>query len=170
MPQEGGQLFAEKPGQAFSGNYNGGQRSLFEAVLGPVEPLIDPMLRRLDTMLADELLVNTVFQRQAQRRPHSRDRGRPGTPADIILRLLVLQRLRGWTFDETEREVRASLVYRWVSHIYLGPVPDAKTILRHSAVIDDAGVRARSLKALTTPSRHQSFGPAGSGPARTGRR
>jgi transposase, IS5 family len=127
----------------------GGQRSLFEAALGPVEPLIDPMLRRLDMVLADGLLVNTVFQRQAQRRPHSRDRGRPGTPADIILRLLVLQRLRGWTFDETEREVRASLVYRWVSHIYLGPVPDAKTLLRHSAVIGDGGVRALHERIVT---------------------
>jgi len=127
----------------------GGQRSLFEAALGPVEPLIDPMLRRLDTVLADGLLVNTVFQRQALRRPHSRERGRPGTPADIMLRLLVLQRLRGWTFDETEREVRASLVYRWVSHIYLGPVPDAKTILRHSAVIEDAGVRELHERIVT---------------------
>ena len=120
----------------------GGQRSLFEAALGPVEPLMDPMLQRLDAVLADEVLVNTIFQRQAQRWPHSRDRGRPGTPADVVLRLLVLQRLRGWTFDETEREVRASLVYRWVSHIYLGPVPDAKTLVRLSAVIGDAGVRA----------------------------
>ena len=120
----------------------GGQRSLFEAALGPVEPLLDPMLQRLDAVLADEILVNTIFQRQAQRWPQSRDRGRPGTPADVVLRLLVLQRLRGWTFDETEREVRASLVYRWVSHIYLGPVPDAKTLVRLSAVIGDAGVRA----------------------------
>jgi len=120
----------------------GGQRSLFEAALGPVEPLMDPMLQRLDAVLADEVLVNTIFQRQAQRWPHSHDRGRPGTPADVVLRLLVLQRLRGWTFDETEREVRASLVYRWVSHIYLGAVPDAKTLVRLSAVIGDAGVRA----------------------------
>jgi IS5 family transposase len=120
----------------------GGQRSLFEAALGPVEPLMDPTLQRLDAVLADEGLVNTIFQRQAQRWPQSRDRGRPGTPADVVLRLLVLQRLRGWTFDETEREVRASLVYRWVTHIYLGPVPDAKTLVRLSAVIGDAGVRA----------------------------
>jgi transposase-like protein DUF772/DDE family transposase len=120
----------------------GGQRSLFEAALGPVEPLLDPTLQRLDTVLADEGLVDTICHRQAQRWPHSRDRGRPGTPADVALRLLVLQRLRGWTFDETEREVRASLVSRWVSHIYLGPVPDAKTLLRLSAVIGDDGVHA----------------------------
>jgi IS5 family transposase len=129
----------------------GGQRSLFEAALGPdlVESLIDPTLRRLDAVLADDSLVTAVFQRQAGRFPHSRDRGRPGTPADIILRLLVLQRVRGWTFDETEREVRASLVYRWVTHIYLGSVPDAKTLVRQSMVLGDAGVRALHERIVT---------------------
>jgi IS5 family transposase len=122
----------------------GGQRSLFEAALGAdtIEMLLDPTLRHLDEILADEQLVNAVFERQAGRFPHSRDRGRPGTPADVILRLLVLQRVRGWTFDETEREVRASLVYRWVTRIYLGRVPDAKTLIRQSLVLGDAGVRA----------------------------
>jgi IS5 family transposase len=120
----------------------GGQRSLFEAAVGPVEALLDAPLRQLDALLDDEELVTAVMQRQAQRWPQSRWRGRPGTPADVALRLLVLQRLRGWTFDETEREVRASLVYRWVTHIYLGRVPDAKTLIRLSQVIGEDGVRA----------------------------
>jgi len=119
-----------------------GQRSLFEAAVGPVEDLLDDSLRQLDALLDDEALVTTVWQRQAQRWPQSRWRGRPGTPADVALRLLVLQRLRGWSFDETEREVRASLVYRWVTHLYLGRVPDAKTLIRLSQVIGDEGVRA----------------------------
>ncbi len=119
-----------------------GQRSLFEAALGPVEALLDAPLRRLDVLLDDEKLVTTIVQRQAQRWPQSRWRGRPGTPADVALRLLVLQRLRSWSFDETEREVRASLVYRWVTHIYLGRVPDAKTLIRLSQVIGEDGVHA----------------------------
>jgi len=58
----------------------GGQRSLFEAALGvdTVEALIDPTLRRLDAVLADEHLVDTVFQRQAGRFP----RVAIGTPRD----------------------------------------------------------------------------------------
>jgi hypothetical protein len=87
---------------------DGGPRSLFEAALGSVESLMAPMLQRLDAVLADEVFVNTIFPRQAQRWPQSRDHGRPGTPADVVRRLLVLQRRRGWTFDETAREVRAS--------------------------------------------------------------
>ncbi len=120
----------------------GGQRSVFEAAVGPVADLLDEPLRRLDTVLEDEDLVTTVLHRQAQRWPHSRTRGRPGTPADVALRLLVLQRLKGWTFEGTEREVRASLVYRWVTRIYLGRVPDAKTLLRLSQVVGADGVRA----------------------------
>jgi hypothetical protein len=107
-----------------------------------VEDLLDDSLRQLDALLDDEALVTTVWQRQAQRWPQSRWRGRPGTPADVALRLLGLQCLRGWSFDETEREVRASLVYRWITHLYLGRVPDAKTLIRLSQVIGDEGVRA----------------------------
>ncbi len=109
--------------------------------MGPVDTLLDDSLRQLDALLDDDALVAAVWQRQAQRWPQSRWRGRPGTPADVALRLLVLQRLRGWSFDETEREVRASLVYRWVTHIYLGRVPDAKTLIRLSHVIGAEGVR-----------------------------
>jgi len=99
-------------------------------------------LRRLDALLDDLELVQQVCERLGHRWPDSRGRGRPGTPADVTLRLLVLQRLRGWTFDETEREVRASLVYRWLSHVYLERVPDAKTLIRLSGVVGDRGVRA----------------------------
>src|SRR6266446_181225 len=55
------------------------QRSLFEAVIGTVEGLIDgliePPLKRLDEVLADEGLLETVMQQLARRRPHSRGRG-----------------------------------------------------------------------------------------------
>jgi len=59
-----------------------------------------------------------------------------------VLRLLVLKRLKGWSFDETEREVRASLVYRYLVRVYFEPVPDAKTLIRLSSVIGVAGVEA----------------------------
>ena len=73
----------------------GGQRSLFDAAVGPVEALLDEPMRRLDALLDDEALVTIVVQRQAQRWPQSRWRGSPGTPADVALRLLVLKTREG---------------------------------------------------------------------------
>jgi transposase, IS5 family len=123
-----------------------GQRNLFETVIGPleklVEGLIEPALERLDQLLADEQLMEAVAVQMAKRRPQSRTHGRPGTPVEVALRRLVLKRLRGWSFEETEREVRASLVYRKLVRVYFEKVPDAKTLLRLSAVIGSDGVEA----------------------------
>ena len=122
------------------------QRNLFETVIGPldklVEGLVEPALTRLDQLLADEQLMEAVAVRMAKRRPRSRTHGRPGTPLEVALRMLVLKRLRGWSFEETEREVRASLVYRQLVRVYFEKVPDAKTLLRLSAVVGSEGVAA----------------------------
>lgn len=57
------------------------QRSIFEATIGSIEQLVDgliePALQRLDEVLADPQLLEAVLGRLAQRRPHSRTRGRP---------------------------------------------------------------------------------------------
>jgi IS5 family transposase len=113
-----------------------------------IEGLIEPALRRLDQVLADEQLLEAVWGRLAQRWPHSRSRGRPGTPAEVVLRILVLKRLKGWSFDETEREVRASLVYRYLVRVYFEPVPDAKTLIRLSGVVGAAGIEALQRRLL----------------------
>ena len=52
------------------------------------------------------------------------------------------KRVKGWSFEETEREVRGSLGYRWVTRIHLGRVPDDQTLLRLSHVVGEEGVRA----------------------------
>jgi transposase, IS5 family len=120
--------------------------SMFEAAFGAIEQLIEgliePALQRLDELLADEQLLEAVLGRLAQRWPHSRTRGRPGTPAEVVLRMLVLKRIKGWSFADTEREVRASLVYRYLVRVYFEPVPDAKTLLRLSGVIGVEGIEA----------------------------
>ena len=122
------------------------QRSIFEAAIGSIEQLVDglvePALQRLDAVLADEQLLQAVLGRLAQRRPQSPTRGRPGTPAEVVLRILVLKRIRGWSFEETEREVRSSLVYRYLVRVYFERVPDAKTLIRLSAVIGPEGIEA----------------------------
>lgn len=134
------------------------QRSIFEAAIGSVEKLIDgliePALQRLDEVLADEQLLAAVLGRLARRWSQSRTRGRPGTPAEVVLRMLVLKRVKGWSFAETEREVRSSLVYRYLARVYFEPVPDAKTLIRLSGVMGAEGIDAIHQRLLAI-AKHQ---------------
>ena len=84
------------------------------------EELMDPVLRQLDPLLDDEALVDRVLEVQRRRRPQSARRGRPGTPATVVLRLLVLKHLRGWSYDQLEWEVTGNLVYRRFCRIDAG--------------------------------------------------
>jgi IS5 family transposase len=106
------------------------ERSLFEVFLPDGHKLWPEWLRRIDTLLEDEAVIDTVVQALEARWPQSRRRGRPGTPADVVLRMLILKHLFDWSYDDLEREVRANLVYRAFTRIDAGEVPDAKTILK----------------------------------------
>jgi transposase, IS5 family len=114
------------------------QRSLVEVLLPDGDKLWDPSLRRIDAILDDETLVDRVAAALGARHPHSRRRGRLGTPATVVLRLLVLKHLRDWSFAECEREVRGSLVYRAFCRIDGERVPDAQTLVRLAQLLDDA--------------------------------
>src|SRR6266702_8791296 len=114
------------------------QRSVFEVLLPDGDKLWDPVLRRIDEVLEDEDLVDLVVAALGRRRPGSRRRGRPGTPAEVALRMLVLKHLYDWSFDECEREVRGSLVYRAFCRIDGERVPDAKTLIRLAHLLDEA--------------------------------
>jgi Transposase domain (DUF772) len=105
-------------------------------VLGTPETLLDPALRRVDALLGDEALLDTVWAVLRQRRPQSARRGRPGTPAEVVLRLLVLKHLRGWSYEELEWEVRGNVAYRHFCRIGGGTVPDAKTLVRLGQLLD----------------------------------
>src|SRR6266581_7656414 len=63
-----------------------------------------------------------------KRRPKSRTRGRLSTPAEVVLRLMVLKHVRNWSYGVLAREVRANLVYRQFTHIGHHPMPHQKTI------------------------------------------
>src|ERR1700684_2004960 len=47
-----------------------------------------------------------------------------------VLRFLVLNHVRNWSYEVLEREVRANLVYRDFTRVGGGKMPDAKTIGR----------------------------------------
>jgi IS5 family transposase len=107
------------------------QRTLWEGMVDEdVRALYEPWMIEADQLLEDEQLIEGVFAAQGQRHEHSATKGRSQTPAEMVLRLLLLKHVRNWSFDTLEREVRANLVYRDFARIGLGKVPDAKTLAR----------------------------------------
>jgi transposase, IS5 family len=106
------------------------ERSLFEVLLPDGHKLWPDWLRKIDTLLEDEAVIEVVAQGLEARWPQSRRRGRLGTPAEVVIRMLILKHLFDWSYDDMEREVRANLVYRAFTRIDAGEVPDAKTILK----------------------------------------
>jgi transposase, IS5 family len=117
------------------------ERSLFELLLPDGHKLWPDWLRRIDTLLEDEAVIEAVAQALEARWPQSRRRGRPGTPAEIVLRMLVLKHLFDWSYDDLEREVRANLVYRAFTRIDAEEVPDAKTILKIAQVLGPEAIQ-----------------------------
>ncbi len=87
-------------------------------------------MKEADGVLEDEELIDRVYEALGRRCPQSRTRGRKGTPAEVVLRLMVLKHVRDWSFETLEREVRANLVYRRFTRIGGEKVPDAKTLAR----------------------------------------
>ena len=95
-----------------------------------VKDLYEDWMKHTDEVLGDEALVATVYEALAKRRPNSRNRGRLATPAEVVVRLLVLKHVRNWSYGVLEREVRANLVYRNFTRVGAAKMPDAKTIGR----------------------------------------
>ena len=100
-----------------------------------IEDLWEPWMRVMDKRLEDEALLDSVYEAQGERYPQSRRRGRMQTPAEVVLRLLLLKHVRNWSYEVLEREVRANLVYRAFTRIGEEKVPDAKTLARLGQLI-----------------------------------
>jgi IS5 family transposase len=92
-------------------------------------------MRKADQILEDEQLVALVYEALVQRHPKSRTRGRPGTPAEVVLRMLLLKHRRNWSFQVLEWEVRGNLLYRQFTRVGAGKVPDAKTLGRQAQAL-----------------------------------
>src|ERR1700746_226334 len=116
------------PGQSVIKTHRA-QRSFGDGLIAEeVKDLREAWMKHADQLLADPQIVAPVYEALAQRHPQSRTRGRPGTPAEVVLRLLVLKHLRNWSYQVLEREVRANLVYRDFTRVGGGRAPDAKTM------------------------------------------
>jgi IS5 family transposase len=104
-------------------------------ITAEVGDLREPWMAHADAVLADEQLMTTVYEALAKRHPKSRSRGRRATPAEVVLRLLVLKHVRNWSYGALERETRANLVYRDFTRVGGGKMPDAKTMGRWGAAL-----------------------------------
>lgn len=107
-----------------------------------VGDLWEGWMRAVDELLDDSLLLELVYEALARRWKHSRTLGRKGTPADVVLRLLLLKHMRNWSYAALEREVRANLVYRQFAHVGAAKVPDAKTMGKIGVALGPGTVQA----------------------------
>ena len=98
----------------------------------------EPVLAQLDGLLDDDTLFQAVKQDLARRRPRTLQTGRLSTPVEVLLRLLIVRRLYGWSYAETEHFVGDSLVLRQFCRLGLERVPDDTTLLRWAALIQPA--------------------------------
>jgi IS5 family transposase len=107
------------------------QRSFADGLIAEqIGDLWEPWMRQIDDALNDEALLYLVHDALTKRCTKSKTRGRPATPAEVVLRVLLLKHMRNWSYQELAREVRANLVYREFTRIGGGKVPDDKTMGR----------------------------------------
>jgi len=96
---------------------------------------------KVDELLEEDDLVEIVHKALQQRHPQSGTRGRKATPAEVVLRLLVLKHLKNWSYEALEKEVRPNLVYRQFTRIGGETVPDAKTMVRWGTALGPGVIR-----------------------------
>jgi transposase, IS5 family len=100
------------------------------ALVPTLELRFEPELAELDRLLEDEQLFQQVKADLSRRRPRTPDTGRPSTPVEVILRVLIIQHLYQWSYAETEHFVGDSLVLRQFCRLGWEPVPHFTTLLR----------------------------------------
>ena len=99
------------------------------------EEMWEDWMRHVDRILEDEQLVELVYEALVRRHPKSRTRGRPGTPAEVVLRMLVRKHLRNWSFVVLQWELRTNLVHHQFARIGTDKVPHVKTIERQALAL-----------------------------------
>jgi transposase, IS5 family len=118
-----------------------GQRTFGDGLIeDEAEALYEDWMIQADRVLEDEDLIAPFFKALGMRHPKSRSRGREGS-AETVMRLMLLKRIRNWSYATLEREVRANLVYRNFTRTGGGKVPDAKTMGRWGAALGHEAIK-----------------------------
>jgi len=87
------------------------KRNLFEEIEG-IGMGMEPVLRALDKLLDKDELFSAVKSDLSRRYPKTLVTGRGSTPVEVVLRMLVVKHLYGWSYEQTEQRVNDSLVLR----------------------------------------------------------
>lgn len=97
---------------------------------------MDPVLAQIDVLLDDEELYQLIRCDFAKRHPLTEATGRKSTPVEVLLRMLTVKRLYSLSYEQTEYQVRDSLVLRQFCRVYFNDVPDDTTLIRWANLIE----------------------------------
>lgn len=106
----------------------------FEEIAGYF-PKMNSELEKIDSYLEDEKLYWLIKNDLSKRWPKTQETGRNSTPVEVVLRMLVVKRLYGYSYEETVERVRDSLNLRRFCRVYLNDVPVDTTLIRWANLI-----------------------------------
>ena len=98
-------------------------------------PPMDPALAKVDAYLEDEKLYRLIKKDLSKRWPKTMETGRNSTPVEVVLRMLVVKRLYGYSYEDTVARVSDSLNLRRFCRVYLNDVPVDTTRMRWANLI-----------------------------------
>ncbi len=109
--------------------------AFFREAAAIAAPVLDP----IDALLEDPELIALCTRLLSGRCPRSAGFGRTGLAPDRLLRCVGLKHLKGWSFRELERELRASLLYRRFTRFYADPIPAFSSFSRAFGLFGEEG-------------------------------
>ncbi len=96
---------------------------------------MEPVLTQLDKLLDEDGVFTAIKGDLSRRYPRTLVTGRGSTPVEVVLRMLAVKHLYGWSYEQTEQWVNDSLVLRQFCRVYLEKVPDDTTLIRWANLI-----------------------------------
>lgn len=115
---------------------------------------LEPKLLEMDRLLDDPKLVLQVTNDLAESAPQALCNGRASTPAEVTLRMSVVRRLMGWSYETAYQEIDGSLKWRWFCRLYAQLVPSDSTQQEREALIRPATLQRLNQRLLRTAQAH----------------
>ena len=115
---------------------------------------LEPKLLEMDRLLDDPKLVLQVTNDLAESAPQALCNGRSSTPGEVTLRMSVVRRLMGWSYETVYQEIDGSLKWRWFCRLYAQHVPSDSTQQEREALIRPATLQRLNQRLLRTAQAH----------------